>query len=131
MNPETPLSPGQFQRLDGLIIYDWKNAVIEAYKPLESSDGWLPCPNCREVPRVWVFDNGNHAKCRCGYKYEGGVSAESIIDAVHERKVPYDEWKDYLRISWNARCLPNAKITGPTTGPAPEHGVAGSGENPC
>jgi hypothetical protein len=108
MNNETNQSPAPVHRLVGQTIYSWSHAVIEAYRPLDSTDGWERCPNCGEHPRVWVFNNGNHAKCKCQYKYEGGVHAESIIDAVLVRKVPYVEWKSYLRTAWNARCMSNA-----------------------
>jgi hypothetical protein len=35
------------------------------------------------------------------------------------------------RLSSALSLLPNADFTGPTTGPVPETGVAGSGANPC
>lgn len=58
------------------MAYSWELATIADYKPLESAEGWLKCPNCNEHPRTWVFDNGNYARCRCAYKYhKGGAEA--------------------------------------------------------
>jgi hypothetical protein len=113
MNSKDDATPAPVHRLVGRPIYSWDDATIDAYKPLADATGWEQCPNCHEYPRVWVFDNGNYAKCRCHYKYEGCVFAESIIDACVVRKVPYEEWLDYLRLAWNAHCQPNAQITGP------------------
>jgi hypothetical protein len=86
------------------MIYSWEQACIDDYKPLENTEGWERCPNCQEFPRTWVFDNGNFAKCRCQYKYEGGVVAKSIIQAVYKESIPYDEYKGLLRAAWNNRC---------------------------
>lgn len=82
---------------------EWRFATIDAYKPLENPEGWLRCPNCNEHPRTWVFDNGNHARCRCVYRFErGGASAPSIIEAVQKCQIPYDEYRTLLRKAWNA-----------------------------
>ncbi len=79
----------------------WRWATIEAYKPLEWSEGWSVCPKCSQRPRTWVFDNGNYAKCLCGSKYGGGVSAPCILDWCHRDKKPYEEWRDLLKAAWN------------------------------
>jgi hypothetical protein len=86
------------------ICYSWEAATISDYKPLDDTTGWQTCPNCGEHPRTWVFDNGNYAKCRCGHKYEGGVAAETVYEACGKRKIPYPEWKDFLRVAWNNHC---------------------------
>ena len=83
-------------------IYTWEMATISDYKPLEDCEGWLKCPHCNEYPRVWVFDNGNFARCRCNYKYDrGGAAATSFIEAVYKRRMAYDEYKNLLRDAWN------------------------------
>ena len=91
------------------MAYSWELATISDYKPLEDPTGWLKCPSCNEYPRTWVFDNGNYARCRCAYMYErGGAAALSIIEAMHKRQIPYDEYKVLLRDAWNdhVRSLP-------------------------
>lgn len=81
--------------------YSWEHATIPEYKPLVSTDGWLMCPACHEYPRTWVFDNGNFAKCRCHYKYNGAVRAQSIIEACHYGGMPYDQYLGLLKAAWN------------------------------
>lgn len=91
------------------MAYTWEFATIADYKPLESTEDWLKCPNCNEHPRTWVFDNGNYARCRCAYKYDkGGAEALPIVEAMIKRRMPYDEYKSLLRDAWNAhvRALP-------------------------
>ena len=86
--------------------YSWAAACIDDYKPLDNTDKWDRCPNCSEYPRVWVFDNGNYAKCRCSYKYEEPqATAESITSACYKRGIPYEEYQEYLRKEWNAYCF--------------------------
>jgi len=96
---------------DDLLAHRWKMATIEAYKPLEDSEGWIACPKCKQLPRTWVFDNGNFAKCLCGGKYDGGISAPCIIDWCHRDKKPYDEYKHLLRDAWNAYIAISPKPT--------------------
>ena len=85
------------------MAYTWECATIDDYKPLKNPEGWLRCLNCNEHPRTWVFDNGNHARCRCVYKYEkGGAQALSIIEAILKRQMSYDEYRLLLRDAWNA-----------------------------
>lgn len=86
--------------------YSWAAACIDDYKPLDNTDKWDRCPNCYEYPRVWVFDNGNYAKCRCSYKYEEPqATAESITSACYKRGISYEEYQEYLRKEWNAYCF--------------------------
>lgn len=85
------------------MAYSWELATSPDYKPLESAEGWLKCPNCNEHPRTWVFDNGNYARCRCAYKYhKGGAEALSIVEAMIKRRMAYEEYKSLLRDAWNA-----------------------------
>lgn len=96
----------------------WEFATSSTFKPLESTEGWLKCPNCNNHPRTWEFDNGNYARCQCAYKYEkGGAKALSIIEAMLERQMPYDKYKLLLREAWNdhVRALPVSTITTETT----------------
>lgn len=60
-------------------MYSWECATIEDYKPLKSVKGWKKCKNCSSFPRVWSFNNGVYAKCRCTYKYDvHQAMAESV-----------------------------------------------------
>lgn len=61
-------------------MYSWELACIDAYKILSNYDGWLKCKSCNEYPRLWIFDNGQYARCRCNYKYDNAdVRTESIM----------------------------------------------------
>jgi hypothetical protein len=93
-----PLSPAA-QVMAG--TYRWEDSCDEWYEPLKSTAGWDLCPNCREFPRTWVFDNGNFAKCRCQHKWDPGVQAESVMEACLKKGIPYRVYKDYLRAAWN------------------------------
>ena len=75
----------------------------DIYKPLESTEGWLKCHVCGEYPKVWIFDNGNFAKCRCMGQYEK-VFTTSIIECYFRQNKSYDGYKHLLRDAWNARC---------------------------
>jgi hypothetical protein len=85
-----------------MTIYSWEEATICDFEPLKDTAGWLQCPQCKEHPRTWVFDNGNYARCRCNYKYEkGGAEALSINVAMRDRNLSYDEYRLLLRDAWN------------------------------
>jgi hypothetical protein len=76
----------------------------DIYQPLESTEGWCKCILCNSFPKVWVFDNGNFAKCGCYEKYQGDVSAPSVMDWCYNQKKSYDDYKHLLRDAWNVRC---------------------------
>lgn len=86
--------------------------LIDAYKPLDkcrfvkNKDDWEVCPDCGEKPRVWIFDNGEYADCKCCKDlYEHGassVSVESICEHMRKNNgstLNYDG--DLLRKEWN------------------------------
>jgi hypothetical protein len=86
-------------------MYSWENSCGDWYKTLESTEGWRKCPKCKEYPRTWVFNNGNYAKCRCYHRFEfSPVFAETVVEACGLRKVPYDEYKNFLMNAWNDHC---------------------------
>ena len=68
---------------------------------------WLNCPKCKAQPKVWVFDNGSYAACKCGIdKYTHfDVKSESIM-CVHRRTGSSKDYnEDNLRKLWNNYCL--------------------------
>lgn len=91
------------ERYGGDIMYSWDIATIDAYKPIQDHKGWKKCKVCKEIPRIWEFNNGSHAKCRCSYKYdESRASSESILSYVKRNNgsaLNYDH--DGLRKAWN------------------------------
>lgn len=84
-------------------MYSWEDATIDDYKPIPYHKGWKKCPKCKEIPRLWIFDNGKFAKCRCRHRFEGApVRSESILSFVKRNKGSlhgYDN--NILRIKWN------------------------------
>jgi len=84
----------------------WRIAACDFYTPLKDPDGWQQCPKCGVLPRVWVFDNGNYAKCLCSKDKYGPNQAEapSCIEACFRQKRPYSEYEHMLRTAWNSRC---------------------------
>lgn len=80
----------------------WEHAVGDWYKPLESVKGWKLCKECNEFPRVWIFDNGSHAKCCCGHKYDAAPARSESILSVLKRTGGIAEYsRDSLREAWN------------------------------
>jgi len=80
----------------------WHIATIDAFKPLKEETDWLACPQCHRKPRVWVFDNGNYARCQCGKKYENSaIEFESIGDYYRRKKTCEGYNQNGLREKWN------------------------------
>lgn len=85
--------------------YDYD--LIDDYVFPENVDEWLECPECEAKPKVWVFDNGRHASCKChNSKYDHRtISAEPIGESVRRNNGSlafYDA--DLLRRVWNDYC---------------------------
>lgn len=72
-----------------------------------ASDKWKWCPVCDAKPRVWTFDNGRFAACKCHKKYgDGYIQAVSIGEWVRSHNgsaLHYPELE--LRDNWNKRCV--------------------------
>lgn len=77
--------------------------MIVTFKP----DEWLECPHCKEKPRLWIFDNGEYAKCKCQDTYDkAAASGISIWDYHKKHNGDMTEWNhDDLRDNWNAFVL--------------------------
>jgi len=82
----------------------WQEATIPAYKPIKDGTEWMACPKCNRKPRVWIFDNGNYAKCQCSKKYDSSnlVSYQSIGDYYRKFKTTAEYDNDGLMKAWNS-----------------------------
>ncbi len=81
---------------------DWGLHTIDTYEPLKDSEGWKECPMCGSLPRVWIFDNGRFAKCRCAEKYGPAMARAESIMSYHRRRgdtIGHDSFG--LRTAWN------------------------------
>lgn len=69
-------------------------------------DEWAMCPSCFEQPRIWIFDNGEYAMCKCQSQYDKyAASGKSIWEYHREHKGDMTGWNhNDLRDKWNARC---------------------------
>tara|TARA_R110000772_G_scaffold262964_1_gene382451 strand:+ start:2654 stop:3013 length:360 start_codon:yes stop_codon:yes gene_type:complete len=93
--------------------------LIDSYKTLEEaydthtwnsechSDKWDTCPRCEAKPRVWLFDNGRFAACKCSTKYDTKCNVHAISIGQYIRQnngsmVGYPETE--LRDNWNQHC---------------------------
>jgi len=87
------------------VRYNWDGYdLIDDYKTLESAgykpEDWKDCTKCEAKPKVWLFDNGRYAACKCFSMYSQKVKAESIMSAS-KRNNMVDYNKNELRDNWN------------------------------
>jgi len=82
--------------------------LINSYKTLEEEgfdpNQWDTCPKCDAKPKVWIFDNGSFADCKCGKKYtDSSVSAIAVMTyyRLHNTLAGYPD--NELRDNWNKR----------------------------
>lgn len=72
-----------------------------------SIEGWLPCPECGTTPKVWIYDNGRHACCRCCRKYSRYERAKEVslpgIAQFVEMSGTFEGFggEEELRNAWN------------------------------
>lgn len=69
---------------------------------------WLECPKCQALPKLWVFNNGSYASCKChNNTYKNmTISVEDINSTLircNGSAVEYDS--DNLRKAWNSYAL--------------------------
>lgn len=80
----------------------WQYRVIDAYKPLENTHTWLRCEVCGRHPRVWLFNNGRHAKCLCGDLYSAAPARVESVMSIYKRTGMTTEYRtDDLKGAWN------------------------------
>lgn len=83
----------------------WRAA--EFYKPFDEErvtpSEWNECPVCGEKPRIWIYDNGEYAKCKCQDTYDkSAASGKTIWEYHHEHNGDMTEWNhNDLRDNWN------------------------------
>ena len=63
--------------------------IPDFYTPIESYYGLLPddfhtCPDCLTKPRLWIFDNGEQAKCNCNDTYDAASAYGICIWDYHK-----------------------------------------------
>jgi hypothetical protein len=89
--------------------------LIEAYKPLASVKGWKKCKYCKCFPRVWEFNNGSFAGCKCNKKYtDSKVRSESILSYITRNNGSALNYPhDGLRKAWNHFIITNEIINLP------------------
>ena len=89
----------------------WRNSVCDFFIEPDNVGQWSVCPECGTTPRIWVFDNGRHAKCWCSEPYgKSRVEAEPIMDVLNRTGgvVEYD--RDELRAKWNTLCALSSRL---------------------
>ena len=94
------------ERKNDIINTKWNQGwdLIDAFKPLESVKGWKKCKTCGKFPRVWEFNNGSFADCKCGQKYkDSGVRSESILSFItrNNGSALHYNGREQLRENWN------------------------------
>lgn len=84
---------------------DWSMYAIDAYKP--APEGYNECGRCGHVPRLWQFNNGMYAKCKCSKgPYESSqVRAESAVSYNMRHGGDWRDacrkWDRQLMVKWN------------------------------
>src|SRR3954465_1767748 len=98
-NEETPLCAGQNK---------WRNwRAPDFYKEISIHNAipeeWHACPVCEEKPRLWIFDNGAYAKCKCQDTYDDHAARGKTIWEYHrEHNGDMTNWNhNDLRDNWN------------------------------
>lgn len=94
-------------------MYSWENSCMDVYKQLEDNTNWKQCPTCNEFPRLWIFNNGSHARCRCNHKWDAAPAIAESIMSFYKRTGGTDYDRNKLRDDWNLYCetgIPQNKL---------------------
>lgn len=78
------------------LLDDYVTLESAAFKPEE----WGTCPKCEAKPKVWLFDNGRYAACKCFTFYGQKVKSESVNSAAYRDDMRNFD-NDELRNNWN------------------------------
>lgn len=66
-------------------------------------DEWVPCGRCGKKPHLWIFDNGEQAKCDCNKEYDApsatGISIWKYHNAHNGNMTNWNH--NDLRDNWN------------------------------
>jgi len=90
----------------------WSPRELDFYKEVTVDDGWLLCPCCKLVPRIWEFDNGSSTICGCrtNIYQRWSIHAESI-NHIYKRDGNLSNYDpDRLRKYWN-RWVETGEVT--------------------
>ncbi len=74
-------------------------------------DEWHTCPKCLKKPRLWIFDNGEYAKCGCNSTYDqASASGQTIWEYHNQHNGDMTHWShNDLRDKWNLVVAERAK----------------------
>jgi hypothetical protein len=79
--------------------------LIDAYQTLEAANKnpaeWRTCPVCHAKPKVWIFNNGRSAACKCFAKYEKKIEAISLGGYFMQHKSFNGYPEELLKENWN------------------------------
>jgi hypothetical protein len=117
MSAEQPSSPARLSRLVGPVLEIEINTSYDD-QPVRAVKRFYKCPKCGGGHLTWT----GVALTSSPPWYPHRCAQCGITSNLHDITGA---------IVWLYDDPPNANFTGPTTGPAPEQGVAGSGANPC
>ncbi len=87
--------------------------LIDTYKELTEKDNpsvWLTCPICIAKPRIWCFDNGRFAACKCSKKYSGPNITAIVVMPYYRSHGTLAGFPDNeLRDNWNLHIIKISK----------------------
>jgi hypothetical protein len=84
--------------------------ITDSYKDMSEEqfvipEDWHDCPVCFVKPRLWIFDNGCFAKCKCDEMYgkssASGIAIRQWMDNHNGSMAGYDSAHPDLRDNWN------------------------------
>lgn len=81
----------------------WNDSLDFFVEPVDK-EGWLECPNCDMLPKVWVFDNGRSTSCGCWTsQYDHfSIYAESIMSVARRSRGSVADYDNKgLMKNWN------------------------------
>jgi hypothetical protein len=84
-------------------------SIFEKYPMLDycNPENWTDCPECESKPKIWSFNNGNYACCKCYSKYGNhDVEAINILEYLNQNDGSAEGYQDdQLMKNWNKRCI--------------------------
>lgn len=79
-------------------------SIPSFYKSLEDlrekPEDWNTCQLCETKPRLWIFDNGRHARCECKDSAVQAISIWQYHEMHNGDMTNYDN--SPLRDAWNS-----------------------------
>lgn len=85
----------------------WTYQLTDSYIFPEDLEEWDNCPVCNAKPKVWEFNNGRYASCRChNSEYDHHIIyAESIMSCyINDNGSLKNHKDDGLKNNWNTWC---------------------------